>query len=35
MKLSLPGLALVKQLYITIQGMGRGSSGNQALYLAL
>lgn len=35
MKLSLPGLALVKQLYITIQGMGKGSSGNQALYLAL
>lgn len=35
MKLSLPGLALVKQLYITIQSMGKGSSGNQALYLAL
>jgi 3-hydroxyisobutyrate dehydrogenase len=35
MKLSLPGLALVKQLYITIQAMGKGSSGNQALYLAL
>ena len=35
MRLSLPGLALVKQLYITIQAMGKGSSGNQALYLAL
>jgi len=35
MKLSLPGLALVKQLYITIQAMGKGASGNQALYLAL
>ena len=35
MRLSLPGLALVKQLYISVQGMGKGSSGNQALYLAL
>jgi 3-hydroxyisobutyrate dehydrogenase len=35
MKLSLPGLALVKQLYVSIQAMGKGSSGNQALYLAL
>ena len=35
MKLSLPGLALVKQLYISVQGMGKGASGNQALYLAL
>lgn len=35
MKLSLPGLSLVKQLYITIQAMDKGSSGNQALYLAL
>lgn len=35
MKLSLPGLALVKQLYTSIQAMGNGSSGNQALYLAL
>jgi len=34
-KLSLPGLALVKQLYISIQAMGKGSCGNQALYLAL
>ena len=35
MKLSLPGLALVKQLYMTVKAMGKGSSGNQALYLAL
>ncbi|MGZ8559345.1 MAG: NAD(P)-dependent oxidoreductase [Chitinophagaceae bacterium] len=35
MKLSLPGLALVKQLYISIQAMSKGSSGTQALYLAL
>ena len=35
MQLSLPGLALVKQLYISIQAMGKGASGNQALYLAL
>ena len=35
MKLSLPGLALVKQLYVSIQAMGRGSSGTTALYLAL
>ena len=35
MKLSLPGLALVKQLYLSIQAMGKGSLGNQALYLAL
>jgi 3-hydroxyisobutyrate dehydrogenase len=35
MKLSLPGLALVKQLYISMQAMGRGSSGTQSLYLAL
>ena len=35
MKLSLPGLALVKQLYLSIQAMGKGSSGTQALYLAL
>lgn len=35
MHLSLPGLALVKQLYTSIQAMGKGSSGNQALYLAL
>jgi len=35
MQLSLPGLALVKQLYVTVQGMGKGSGGNQCLYLAL
>jgi 3-hydroxyisobutyrate dehydrogenase len=35
MKLSLPGLALVKQLYLSVQAMGGGSFGNQALYLAL
>ncbi|MEO6230520.1 MAG: NAD(P)-dependent oxidoreductase [Ferruginibacter sp.] len=35
MKLSLPGLALAKQLYISVQAMGKGTSGNQALYLAL
>jgi 3-hydroxyisobutyrate dehydrogenase len=35
MKLSLPGLALAKQLYVAIQAMGKGSSGNQALYLAI
>ncbi|MFT4024718.1 MAG: NAD(P)-dependent oxidoreductase [Flavihumibacter sp.] len=35
MKLSLPGLALVKQLYLTVIAMGHGASGNQALYLAI
>jgi 3-hydroxyisobutyrate dehydrogenase len=35
MKLSLPGLALVKQLYISLQAAEKGSSGTQALYLAL
>jgi len=35
MRLSLPGLALVKQLYVSVQAMGKGSCGNQALYLAL
>ena len=35
MQLSLPGLALVKQLYISIQAMGKGALGNQTLYLAL
>jgi 3-hydroxyisobutyrate dehydrogenase len=35
MNLSLPGLALVKQLYMSIKAMGKGSSGNQALYLVL
>lgn len=35
MKLSMPGLALVKQLYLGLQAMGKGSSGTQALYLVL
>jgi len=35
MKISLPGLALVKQLYISLQAMGRGKLGTQALYLAV
>lgn len=35
MKLSLPGLALVKQLYLSLQADGNGSSGTQALYLVL
>ena len=35
MRLSLPGLALVKQLYMTILAMGKGSLGTQSLYLAL
>jgi 3-hydroxyisobutyrate dehydrogenase len=35
MHLSLPGLALVKQLYLSIQAMDKGAAGNQALYLAL
>lgn len=35
MKLSLPGLALVKQLYLAVQAMGQGGAGNQGLYLAI
>ncbi|PIE29219.1 oxidoreductase [candidate division KSB3 bacterium] len=35
MKLSLPGLALVHQLYIALQAQGHGRSGTQALILAL
>jgi 3-hydroxyisobutyrate dehydrogenase len=35
MRLSLPGLALVKQLYISLQAMGRGADGTQALYQVL
>lgn len=35
MRLSLPGVALVKQLYLSLQAMGQGSSGTQALYLVL
>lgn len=34
-KLSLPGLALVHQLYIALQAQGHGRSGTQALMLAL
>jgi 3-hydroxyisobutyrate dehydrogenase len=33
--LSLPGLALVKQLYVALRAQGHGRSGTQALYLAL
>ncbi|MBS1661495.1 MAG: NAD(P)-dependent oxidoreductase [Bacteroidetes bacterium] len=35
MGLSLPGLALVKQLYTAVQSMGGGGNGNQGLYRAL
>jgi 3-hydroxyisobutyrate dehydrogenase len=35
MKLSLPGLALVHQLYVALQAQGHGRSGTQALILAL
>jgi len=35
MKLCLPGLALVKQLYLSVQAMGQGGAGNQGLYLAI
>ena len=35
MRLSLPGLAMVKQLYLSLQAMGRGGNGTQALYLVL
>jgi 3-hydroxyisobutyrate dehydrogenase len=35
MGLCLPTLALVKQLYIALQGSGQGKSGTQALILAL
>lgn len=33
--LSLPGLALVQQLYIAVKALGHGRSGTQALFLAL
>lgn len=33
--LSLPGLALVHQLYVALKAQGHGRSGTQALYLAL
>jgi 3-hydroxyisobutyrate dehydrogenase-like beta-hydroxyacid dehydrogenase len=35
MGLALPGLALVQQLYIALQGSGGGNLGTQALVLAL
>jgi len=35
MNLSLPGLALAKQLYQSVQAIGHGRLGTQALYLAL
>jgi len=35
MDLSLPGLALVKQLYISLKADGKGTSGTQALHLVL
>jgi 3-hydroxyisobutyrate dehydrogenase len=35
MKLSLPGLALVHQLYVAVQAQGHGRGGTQSLVLAL
>ena len=35
MQLSLPGLALAQQLYISLQALGHGRDGVQALILAL
>ncbi len=35
MQISLPGLALVHQLYVSVQAFGTGRKGTQALYLAL
>jgi 3-hydroxyisobutyrate dehydrogenase len=35
MGLSLPGLALVKQLYLSVQAQGHGKLGTHALTLAL
>ncbi len=35
MGLSMPGLALVKQLYVAVKAQGHGRSATQALYLAL
>jgi 3-hydroxyisobutyrate dehydrogenase len=35
MRIALPGLALVHQLYVAVQANGRGRSGTQALMLAL
>ena len=33
--LSLPGLALVQQLYLAVKAQGHGRSGTHALFLAL
>jgi 3-hydroxyisobutyrate dehydrogenase len=35
MRLSLPGLALAKQLYEAVRALGHGRKGTQALMLAL
>jgi len=35
MRLALPGLALVHQLYIAVEGQGHGRKGTHALVLAL
>jgi len=35
MQISLPGLALVHQLYVSVQALGAGRKGTQALYIAL
>jgi 3-hydroxyisobutyrate dehydrogenase len=35
MNISLPGLVLVHQLYVSVQALGAGRKGTQALYLAL
>ena len=35
MKLSMPGLALVHQLYVAVQAQGHGRKGTHALMLAL
>jgi len=35
MKLALPGVGLVKQLYMSLKAKGQGTSGTQALYLVL
>jgi 3-hydroxyisobutyrate dehydrogenase len=35
MGIALPGLALVEQLYTTLQALGGGKLGTQALILAL
>ncbi len=35
MQLSLPGLALAHQLYLSVQSLGKGREGTQALFIAL